>query len=661
MSNKLHNFEYDSFQKQAIDAVDNESSVLVSAPTGAGKTVIADYVIAKTLERGGNVIYTAPVKALSNQKYREFSEIYGDKIGIVTGDVSINSTAPVRIMTTEIYRNTLLEQLDNLKNVDWIIFDEVHYLDDLERGTVWEESIILTPLSTKLLCLSATVPNIDELADWMKTVLERPTVVVKENSRPVPLHFYYQCQNKIYSAWNDLKKWGYKGVAKNFEKFDRKKFNRRNRFQKKNSTKRLQQNRISSLMNHFIEQKKLPCIFFAFSRRRTEELAEEITRFEFLSPEEQNHVDNEYLKLCKRFDIVNEPSAKRLRKFVRFGIAFHHAGMLPTLKEVVEQLFNAKLLPVIFTTETFALGINMPARSVVFDNLRKYYSTGFDILHSRDLFQMAGRAGRRGMDDEGFVYLRLVPTRIKLNALQEVLFGTYKPVLSQFNASYATVLNLYEVHGDKIIELYQKTLHCFQASKRQQKRAIQRFSYRLDVLNETGCIRHKIITKKGKFACWMFGYELFLAELFESGLLDRFSEHELCFAMSCLVYEPRRGVYKPRVLPKQFRWVIRDLEKVYRKIHRTETIYQIEPPASPPHPHLAWALEDWLKGADFHSALEKSEMDEGEFVRYIRMVIQLLRLLSTAPHTSEKLRQTARNARKLIDRGVIDAERQLRS
>ena len=654
----LHNFKYDQFQQEAIAAVDEESSVLVSAPTGAGKTVIADYVIAKSIEKGGNVIYTAPVKALSNQKYREFSEIYGDKIGIVTGDVSINPNAPVRIMTTEIYRNTLLEQPENINEIDWIIFDEVHYLDDLERGTVWEESIILTPLSTKLLCLSATVPNVDELSSWMQTVLKRPTIVVKEDSRPVPLHFYFQSQNKIYSTWNDLKKWGYKGLEKSYN-------NHKNRFQKRfgnnKKSKKIEQNRVTTLINHFINNEKLPCIFFAFSRRRTEELAEKVTCFEFLSPKQQNYVDNEYLKLCERFDILDEPSAKRLRKFVRFGIAFHHAGMLPTLKEVVEQLFNAKLLPIIFTTETFALGINMPARSVVFDNLRKYYSTGFDILHARDLFQMAGRAGRRGMDDEGFVFLRLVPTRIKINTLHNVLYGGYQPVLSQFNASYATVLNLYEVHGNKIIELYQKTLHCFQASKRQQKRAIKRFSYRIDILNETGCIRHKKITKKGKFACWMFGYELYLADLFETGLLDRFSEHELCFALSCLVYEPRHGVYKPRILPKQFRWVTRDLEKVYRKIYRIEAAYQVEPHSSPPAPHLGWALEDWLKGADFHVALEKSNMDEGEFVRYIRMVIQLLRLLSTAPHTSDKLRQTAKNARKIIDRGIIDAERQLRS
>ncbi len=204
----LHNFKYDTFQQQAIDAVDNKNSILVSAPTGAGKTVIAEYVIAQALDCGGKVIYTAPIKALSNQKYREFSELYGDLVGIVTGDVAINQHAPVRIMTTEIYRNTLLEKPDNIIDIDWIIFDEVHYLDDIERGTVWEESIILTPLSTKILCLSATVPNIEELADWMDSVLQRPTTVVTENSRPVPLHFYYQCQGKIHSNWKDLKRWG---------------------------------------------------------------------------------------------------------------------------------------------------------------------------------------------------------------------------------------------------------------------------------------------------------------------------------------------------------------------------------------------------------------------------------------------------------------------
>ena len=350
-----------------------------------------------------------------------------------------------------------------------------------------------------------------------------------------------------------------------------------------------------------------------------------------------------------------------MRSFVAHGIAYHHAGMLPTLKEVVEQLFTTRLIKLIFTTETFALGINMPARTVVFDSLRKFYGNGFAVLRPRDFYQMAGRAGRRGMDSEGFVVLRVDPAQVSLAEIQHVLFGPQDPVVSQFNASYATALNLYEIHQEAIAEFYPRTLHYFQASKSRRKHARQRFIDRLDLLKEMGYIRHSQLSAKGKFASWMYGYELYLSELFDAGLLDRFAEGELCFCLSCLVFEPRPAMEFSRVIPKQFAWVQRELERVHRQIHHAESDYNIEPVAHPPYPQLGWAIDAWVKGADFATTVEKSRLDEGELVRYLRMVIQLLRQLAQAPHTSDKLRLTARRARTLMDRDVIDAERQLRA
>jgi superfamily II RNA helicase len=644
---RLHEFPYDPFQRAAIDAVAGATSILVAAPTGAGKTVIADYVIADALAQQRPVIYTAPIKALSNQKYRDFTAQYGDLVGIVTGDVAINARAPLRIMTTEIYRNTLLDQPDQIEDAAWVIFDEVHYLDDEERGTVWEESLMLTPPRTRVLCLSATVPNVDELAAWMEQVLQRPTTVVVENQRPVPLHFRFQCQGVIFERWKDVKEHGYRHF-------------RGSRYHR-GLERHVIPNRLSQLIKAIRTRDELPCIYFAFGRRRTEELAEEVLGYTFLSPDQQIEIERRYRLLCERYGVLDEPSAQRLRTFIRHGVAYHHAGMLPTLKEIVEQLFTARLIPLIFTTETFALGINMPARTVVFDSLRKYYATGFGPVRPRDFYQMAGRAGRRGMDTEGFVYVRLVPTQVTLDEVQYSLFGQPEPVISQFNASYATTLNLYEHYGERVLELYPRTLHCFQASKRARKLARQRLVDRLNVLKASGCIRHEKLTNKGNFARYMFGYELYLAHLFEEGLLDRFAPHELAFALACLVFEPRPGVQLPRSLPPQFTWVARELTRTFHTIHAVEVSHDIEPGAPPPKPQLGNAIELWIKGGDFGDAVGAGGIDEGELVRYLRMVIQLLRQLQHAPYTSDKLRATARAARIMLDRGVVDAERQLRA
>src|SRR3989338_3677676 len=189
--------KYDPFQLQAIAAIDAEKSVLVSAPTGAGKTAIAEYAIDKAFARNERVIYTAPIKALSNQKYRDFSVKYPDQVGILTGDVSLNPRAPLIIMTTEIYRNQLFEDPERLKNTTWVIFDEVHYLDDVERGPVWEEALMFSPEHIRFVALSATAPNIEELAEWIRSILHHPIEVIIETRRPVPLVHLFQCQGNL--------------------------------------------------------------------------------------------------------------------------------------------------------------------------------------------------------------------------------------------------------------------------------------------------------------------------------------------------------------------------------------------------------------------------------------------------------------------------------
>jgi superfamily II RNA helicase len=209
--------KYDPFQNLAIQHINDGYSVIVSAPTGAGKTVIAEHVIQTCLDQGQKVVYTAPIKALSNQKYREFREQSPDSVGILTGDVTINQDAPTLIMTTEIFRNKILEEHSSLNEYGWVIFDEIHYLDDHDRGSVWEESLIFLPEHMNILGLSATIPNLHQFAAWLRDILHRQVKIVVEDKRPVPLHFYFQCQGEIYDDVKALRKYGYK--SKEFRSF----------------------------------------------------------------------------------------------------------------------------------------------------------------------------------------------------------------------------------------------------------------------------------------------------------------------------------------------------------------------------------------------------------------------------------------------------------
>lgn len=657
--------KYDPFQEKAIQAIDEEKSVLVSAPTGAGKTAIAEYAIDKALARGERVIYTAPIKALSNQKYRDFSIKYPDQVGLLTGDVSLNAHAPIMIMTTEIYRNQLFEDPERLAKTSWVIFDEVHYLDDPERGTVWEEAIMFTPEQIRLLCLSATAPNIEEVAQWIRGILHHPIEVIIEPHRPVPLMHLFQCQGHIYNDPQKLRHEGYldretwpSGRQQQFGHGGR----RRQHVQRGNYDRflRAKPNRVDELVRHLREEDRLPCIYFAFGRKRTEELAWEQQRFDFLTPAEKTEITELYKKLCERYELTHESSAIEMTRLVERGIAFHHAGMLPTLKEVIEQLFTSKLIKLIFTTETFAIGINMPARSVVFDEYRKFYGTHFGFLRTRDYYQMAGRAGRRGIDQAGYVYSRVNPHDLPFQALLRVVYGKQEPIESQFNSCYATLLNLYAQFGEKLLDIYPNSFHFFQNNRKEHRRAIGVMERKIALLRELGHIDGHGLTEKGQFASWMYGYELLLSELLEEGFLETLDETGLSVLLCSLVYEPRRNQQAAPLSAK-----LAPIEKRaafhLRKIHLKEGAQHIFPPTKLPYFNLARAVEAWVLGAPFAEMARYTEADEGELIRYLRMVVQLLRQIKQAPRVSEKLRATASSAHQKVNRDLVDAERQLRN
>lgn len=647
---RLHTFPYDPFQQRAIEAIDRETSLFVSAPTGSGKTALADYVIERSLARHQRVIYTAPIKALSNQKFRDFSARYGDQVGIMTGDVTINRHAPLIIMTTEIYRNSLLEDVAQLSQYAWIIFDEIHYLDDLERGTVWEEAILFTPPHIKLLALSATIPNVAELAQWIRNAHERPIEIIEETARPVPLTVLFQCQNMMISSEQGLKRLGYLG---------RDDWRMMRRFHRHGHRLPLHTNRLEKLIRDLQEHERLPCIFFTFGRRRAEELAWELSECALLEPSERETLRALFDALCGTFQLTHEPNMQALGRLIDRGIAYHHAGMLPTVKEVIERCFASRLLKLIVTTETFALGINMPARSVILDTLKKRSGEGFELLRRREFLQMAGRAGRRGMDDTGFVYLRVNPTHVSYPEIQHLLHAKPEPVQSRFNTAYATLLNLYRHHGRDLLDIFPRTLYYFQTSGPSRQRGLDLMQRKLDLLETLGYLTPSTLTPKGEFAAWIYGYELLVTELYSRQQLATLEPMALAILMVAIVYEPRPGSLPPKSHRLSKRLAHLCGESLAR-IHKEETRLHISPKTKVPAFHLSHALEAWMSRAPFDRITRLCDADEGEIVRYFRMTVQLLRQLAESPAGDASLRASAEKAFRRINRDVIDAEAQLR-
>nr|GMC88082.1 DExH-box ATP-dependent RNA helicase DExH15 chloroplastic isoform X1 [Ipomoea batatas] len=459
----VYNFRIDKFQRLAIQAFLRGSSVVVSAPTSSGKTLIAEAAAVATVAKGRRLFYTTPLKALSNQKFREFRETFGDSnVGLITGDSVINKDAQVLIMTTEILRNMLYQSVgmvssdSGLLHVDVIVLDEVHYLSDISRGTVWEEIVIYCPKEVQLICLSATVANPDELAGWIGQIHGR-TELVTSLRRPVPLTWHFSTKPALLPLLNEKGTSMSRSLALNYLQLDESEatLQKGERSRRRNSRRRgsdvnpLSRNEISALrrsqvpqiMDTLLQLKArdiLPAVWFIFSRKGCDAAVQYLENCKLLDECEVSEVE----LALKRFriqypDAVRESSVKGLRR----GLAAHHAGCLPLWKSFIEELFQRGLVKVVFATETLAAGINMPARTAVISSLSKRGDSGRVLLSSNELFQMAGRAGRRGIDELGHVVLVQTPYEGPEECCK-LIFSGFQPLVSQFTASYGMVLNL---------------------------------------------------------------------------------------------------------------------------------------------------------------------------------------------------------------------------
>lgn len=425
-------FELDDFQKEACEIIDNGESVVVCAPTGAGKTVIAQHAINNALKQGRRIFYTTPLKALSNQKFYDFCEQYGaDKVGLLTGDTSINRGAQIVIMTTEVFRNMLYGTnfgavADNLKDVRYVVLDEVHYMNDEQRGTVWEESIIYCPTNIQIIALSATVANCDELTNWINTVHSK-TKLVNTDFRPVPLRFFYFDSSQPYKLLPLLTP---DGKLNNKIKPEKPQWARGKDKRKKTYVKQIIQNLADNDM--------LPAIYFTFSRKKCDEQMEKCSGLGLNTRKEQ-----EEIKAFIEEFIAENPHLygnKHIEYLIQ-GVASHHAGLLPAWKNLVEKLFQKGLIKVVFATETLAAGINMPARSTVISSTSKRTDSGHRMLTANEFLQMSGRAGRRGMDEVGYVTVVGTPFQTP-EEVAELVLSDSNPLESKFSPSYSMVLNL---------------------------------------------------------------------------------------------------------------------------------------------------------------------------------------------------------------------------
>lgn len=447
---KTYSFELDPFQKQAILHMENFCNVFVAAHTSAGKTVVAEYAIAMARRSMTKVVYTSPIKALSNQKYRDFSLEFGD-VGLITGDVQVNTDSSCLILTTEI----LLQMLDNgsdlIRDLEWAIFDEVHYVNDEERGHVWERIFIMLPEHVNLVLLSATVPNVIKFAEWLGRIRKKPTVVITTAKRPVPLeHYLYTGSNtktidqrfKFIDSSSEFVTDGYKKALE--AKKDSAKHLRGAKGQNFYANPQQEKHIYVTLVRHLEKLSLLPVICFTFSRRRCDANAKMLQSLDLTTGEEKSRIHKFVTRSLDRF----KESDRKLRQVVALkemlkrGFGIHHSGVLPLLKEITEILFCDGLVKVLFATETFAMGVNMPARSVVFDSIKKHDGKTRRFLLPSEYIQMAGRAGRRGKDSVGTVIVLCKNEVPEASDLIATALGKPTPLESKFQLKYSMILTL---------------------------------------------------------------------------------------------------------------------------------------------------------------------------------------------------------------------------
>ncbi|QBD79291.1 DEAD/DEAH box helicase [Ktedonosporobacter rubrisoli] len=733
-------FSIDQFQLEAIGQLAHGQSVLVAAPTGTGKTLVAEYAIWLAQQRNQRVIYTTPLKALSNQKYRDLRELYGhDTVGLVTGDIVEHSRASIVIMTTEVYRNMLLEEggenwqangrlgLSSLNDVGFVVFDELHYLSDVGRGPVWEEAIICSPPHVQLVGLSATVSNAEDLASWISRV-HRPVSLVTHEQRAVPLEHFYFLDGKLHLVQDadgkrverfphiggEAKLARMLGRGRTFvfdeeeededeldaDLWERRRKGRGERArsehvahethtateevgQQEQQRPRRQRQRktpeAGELLTALRDADLLPCLYFLPGRRVVEEAAMSSALHHFTTPEEEALIREEvgvWLENLPKED-RNLQQVHALLGLLPRGLAFHHAGLLPGLKVLVETLFARGYLRAVFATDTLALGINMPARSVIVGSLSKFDGQEMRLLTPNEYRQLTGRAGRRGMDVRGAAIIPYSPWEPFEASFQRIT-ADLLPVTSSFVIRYNSVLNLWRP-GDvqhlrricasslreyqryllwELSELHRLEKRYRKASKSGKKKkgaasesALQALEKRrqrigafplsragaaeLDgtifALRALGYIgQDDRLTLKGQLLRSIFHPAgIMIIELMLSGALDELSAAELAEVCSWFTFDNDRRLNNRDVIHARLSRIRRELWQIAQHVHGIEERAGLSytPDIVAEFHGIALA---WSRGMTLVGLLKRIDLAEGDILMILNQSIDLLQQVQSA-------------------------------
>jgi superfamily II RNA helicase len=545
-------FPLDPFQTAALDALDAGSSVLVAAPTGSGKTVVAEYAVHLALAAGGRVAYTTPLKALSNQKYRDLGAAYGaGNVGLLTGDTAVNGDASVVVMTTEVLRNMIYADAPGLGALRFVVLDEVHYLEDRYRGGVWEEVILGAPASARLVCLSATVANAEELAAWISSV-RGPTVPVIERRRPVELRDLFVVGERgagllllptfVEGRPNPLGLSLDRQAARGAPEVRAGGAGRVHHGARSGSRVRWYRPRRVEVVERLAEEDLLPAIYFVFSRAGCEEAARECVEagVRLTSAPERRRIRQlvEHHVEGLSDDELSTLGYGRFLASLETGVAPHHAGMVPPFREAVESCFVEALVKVVFATETLALGVNMPARTVVVEQLSKFSGEGHEELTAADYTQLTGRAGRRGIDEVGYAAVLWSPFH-RFADVARLAARDPEALRSSFRPTYNMAVNLVRRYDRE--RAYRLVRSSF-AQYLSEGPLDEELDAVLGLLEARGFLDGWRLSPKGEVLAGIYHeLDLLVAEALARGLLDGLGPAGLAGLAASFTFEPKGG------------------------------------------------------------------------------------------------------------------------
>ncbi|MFH1510219.1 MAG: DEAD/DEAH box helicase, partial [Candidatus Woesearchaeota archaeon] len=610
-------------------SVERNHSVVVSAPTGSGKTLIADYIIDKDIRQQKRVVYTSPIKALSNQKFSDFCKSYGEEnVGLVTGDLVIRPDALVVVMTTEVYRNMAIVRDPRLIDVSYCVMDEIHYVSDEERGHIWEESIIFSPSQVRFLFLSATIPNAGQFASWVEKTKSHKVDVVFHDKRPVPLKVLFFDSDLGIASLGKIAK------RKELDSFPEYKdvFRKRPRF-----LPRIRAPSFLDVIPELNRQDILPCIYFVLSRQKTQDYAARI-KDSMLSQEEKSKVSTllagEFSALSP--SVVQLRSSVLLRQCLLKGVAFHHAGLLPDLKRIVEKMFSLGLIKVLFATETFAVGVNMPARTVCFDSLRKFTGVQFRYLNSKEFFQIAGRAGRRGMDSIGYCVCLVNRQLDDLKIVRSITSKDVMPIRSQFRLSPNSVLNILNQHSEEEIDrILEMNFHVFQMGSKAMVKA--RFNSLVRRLENLGYLKGRKLTDLGIFTTHIFSDELEISQLFCTPSFD-FDEYSILLVLGSLVFEERKDTSFKMTYPSKSVSSLSQKLRLHPFLKKCAWIDNLEKVTALIYPCFEQKKFDFI--------FKNTNMPEGDVIKFFLNIMTKLEQVGRA--SDLHLRQLVNNCKHII-------------